>query len=229
MTTYIKGKDGKFAGSIGDGKTKIPTAAPATPAATVTPESMRAARQERRTQWEKFMRAKLPAWAQTEPRLNLAHIEDYDDQLIVTCEDLREYGPSAGSPIERGWRTRAVQAMLHAKKIPDCGDETVSYYHVQTTHDERDPEGRRIVIEHRAPRGGQPASSIGYLDRDGRFTPDTGGQGSDFVADQMTEDSELSQMYRLDSMTLSVSHGPEGTPVALFIDGSTGWEPDDVR
>lgn len=28
MTKYIKGKDGKFAGSIGDGKTNIPTAAP---------------------------------------------------------------------------------------------------------------------------------------------------------------------------------------------------------
>lgn len=28
MTKYIKGKDGKFAGSIGDGKTNVPTAAP---------------------------------------------------------------------------------------------------------------------------------------------------------------------------------------------------------
>jgi hypothetical protein len=28
MTEYIKGKDGKFAGSIGDGKTHVPTAAP---------------------------------------------------------------------------------------------------------------------------------------------------------------------------------------------------------
>jgi hypothetical protein len=28
MTKYIKGKDGKFVGSIGDGKTKVPTAAP---------------------------------------------------------------------------------------------------------------------------------------------------------------------------------------------------------
>jgi len=30
MTKYIKGKDGKFAGSIGDGKTNVPTPAPAT-------------------------------------------------------------------------------------------------------------------------------------------------------------------------------------------------------
>ena len=29
MTKYIKGKDGKFAGSIGDGKSKTPTTAPA--------------------------------------------------------------------------------------------------------------------------------------------------------------------------------------------------------
>lgn len=28
MAKYVKGKDGKFAGSIGDGKTKVPTAAP---------------------------------------------------------------------------------------------------------------------------------------------------------------------------------------------------------
>jgi hypothetical protein len=31
MTKYVRGKDGKFAGSIGDGKTNLPTAAPATP------------------------------------------------------------------------------------------------------------------------------------------------------------------------------------------------------
>lgn len=33
MTKYIKGKDGKFAGSIGDGKDKVPTAAPKVSAA----------------------------------------------------------------------------------------------------------------------------------------------------------------------------------------------------
>jgi hypothetical protein len=31
MTKYIKGKDGKFAGSIGDGKIKAPTSAPSAP------------------------------------------------------------------------------------------------------------------------------------------------------------------------------------------------------
>ena len=31
MTKYVKGKDGKFAGSVGDGKTKVPTPAPAAP------------------------------------------------------------------------------------------------------------------------------------------------------------------------------------------------------
>ena len=39
MTKYIQGKDGKMAGSIGDGKTNIPTAPPPLPQAASTPET----------------------------------------------------------------------------------------------------------------------------------------------------------------------------------------------
>jgi len=53
MTKYIKGKDGKFAGSIGDGKTNVPTA-PTPPVVPDTQPRMSKAAPEVEAMWTRF-------------------------------------------------------------------------------------------------------------------------------------------------------------------------------
>lgn len=124
MTKYIQGKDGKFAGSIGDGKASVPTAAPSVPnpatKSSTSPAELndryaainaryaaqeaeraaqRAAEQASRDAWRDVsatLRAAYPEarWMHLTSDFTVSSLSDGDGQLIATGDQVAAECPT---------------------------------------------------------------------------------------------------------------------------------------
>lgn len=233
-TKYIKSKDGKFAGSIGDAKTKVPVAPAKAPDVvrrqsdpTTVPAGLSAAI-ERFTSRE-LNPYKLPEWA-TSPEFrwfNPAKATEWDDGFALRVDTDHDDLPHPGSPYSSAACKDYIDGVLELRKhrdIKNAGTGSREEIWLAPTLADPDGENRRYGVRYEYTDSKASASyAFGYLSTDGTFT-DTDIIDSPFEL-AMKYDSPLREYAGgdIDEVEVSIALASDGTPAGLEFKAETEW------
>lgn len=232
MAHYVKGRDGKFAGSVGDGKTNVPTAAPAVPAGGPLDSTGQTLRDidERHAAWRLSQNQRgVPAWAVTPrcQRFDFKQATDWDEDWVVTKSEEHDRLPDPGSPIEHDCTRVTLSGALRIEKIDgsdwvDENNQNNSYWKIPSVGPDTDGSIAVIRYSHDDRKIVQ-SYSTGMLSPDGTFSVNM--RGDTRFSDQMAYESpvrEQAQAY-LDDLTYSLACNADGTPGVMEFTAVSEW------
>lgn len=172
MTKYIKGKDGKFAGSIGDGKTNVPT--PSNLPTVAAPAQQPASAASVTEAYAKFTAKKNPykfaAWA-VEPDYKWFRPErasDWEDNWIMT-KDTEYDEDDRGSQWARDYITGIMKTEpIEGSRWVENG--RIHEYHRIHGIDDVGNDDHVMAIWHSTAEDGSDAKNVlGFLTPNGKF------------------------------------------------------------
>lgn len=231
MTKYIKGRDGKFAGSIGDGKNNVPTASNMPTAAQSTVNDASESRVAEA--YAKFAAKKNPykfeAWA-VEPNFRWFKPEkasDWDDTWAMakdTDYDKDDYG--------HDWAVDYIDGVLRVDPIEGStwleNSRRHAYYEIKGIGDVGN-DGLVMAVWHSsAEDGSDPKNVLGFLTPNGKFysneeDPDETLRLSIAWSSVLREHSGET----LEDIEWSLATNDDGKPVAFEVKArSEGYRPE---
>lgn len=226
MTKYIKSKDGKFAGSIGDGKTNVPSAAPTSlpPVEnSVAHDSSVDAAYKKFT--EKANPYKLAAWA-VEPNYKWFKPKnacEWDSGWVMS-KDTENDDDDNG----HDWAIDYITGVLKTEQVvgsPWNEHGRVHAYYAITGIKDVGRDGNVMAIWHSANEdNSDPKNVVGYLTPNGKFYSDEE-DTEDTVNMSIAYESVLRENAgaSLEEIEWNLQTDDAGTPLALEVKAQSEW------